>query len=60
MITTEFILMSAIIVFLLMIIGVVLSVREFEHLVDESEQREKRRERARELHYAARPNSRNS
>lgn len=50
MITTEFILMSAIIVFLLMLIGVILSVREFEKLVDESSEREARQRSAVPVH----------
>lgn len=51
MITTEFILLMAVIVFLLMMIGIVLSIHEFERLNDESE-RENARERARERQVA--------
>lgn len=39
MITTEFIFMSAIIVFLLMVVGLVLSMREFERISEEPSQR---------------------
>ena len=50
--------MTAIIVFLLMVIGSILSVREFERLTSESDEREKRREHAARLHYASRHHDR--
>ena len=39
MITTEFILMAAVIVFLLMVIGVILTMNEFEKLSEEPSKR---------------------
>jgi hypothetical protein len=39
MITTEFILMAAIIVFLLMVIGMILTMNEFEKITEEPSQR---------------------
>jgi hypothetical protein len=39
MITTEFIFMAAVIVFLLMVIGMILTMNEFEKLSDEPSQR---------------------
>ncbi|NND55430.1 MAG: hypothetical protein HKN56_10740 [Gammaproteobacteria bacterium] len=43
--------MTAIIVFLLMVIGSILSVREFERLIDESSDRESRRAQAEHMHH---------
>jgi len=39
MITTEFIFFAAIVVFLLMLIGIILTMHEFEKLVEEADQR---------------------
>jgi len=59
MITTEFIFMAAVIVFLLLVIGSILSVREFEQLIEESDAREKRRVETQQMRYATRPIRRN-
>jgi len=51
MITTEFIFMTATIVFLLMVIGIILTMREFEKL-EEAEQRENAAEHLTKVHKA--------